>query len=151
MKTPDPSLQLTVDSMLETLPPVWDRISYNLRTAAMGQFGISLAQFHVLRHIRHGCRSVGELAEKKQISPSAVSQAVEALVVKGLVTRVQESGDRRCVRLELTPRASDALDANFRENHIWMEGKMALLTPADLESIRKSMGILRKTFCPEEN
>ena len=141
----------TVDSLLETLPPVWERIRSKLRMAATSKFGITLEQFHVLRHIRHGYQSVGDLAEKKQISRSAVSQAVEELVAKGLVTRRQESDDRRCVLLELTRHASTVLEANFQENRIWMKEQMASLTSAELNSIQQVMEILKKTFTPEES
>src|SRR5208283_1473662 len=100
MHEPRHSLQQAVDKLLETLPPVWDRIRSNLRSAATEKFGITLEQFHVLRHIRRGFQSVGDLADKKQISRSAISQSVEVLVAKDLVTRRQESDDRRCVLLE---------------------------------------------------
>ena len=151
MKPFESALLQTVDSLLETLPPVWERIRSKLRTAATSKFGITLEQFHVLRHIRHGYQSVGDLAEKKQISRSAVSQAVEELVAKGLVTRRQESDDRRCVLLELTRHASSVLDANFQENRIWMKGQMASLTSEELNSIQQVMEILKKTFTPEES
>jgi DNA-binding MarR family transcriptional regulator len=151
MKPLDSSLLQTVDIVLETLPPVWDRIRSNLRTAAIQKFGITLEQFHVLRHIRKGFQSVGDLAEKKQISRSAVSQAVEALVTKGLVTRRQESDDRRCVLLELTVHASTVMDANAQENRLWMQEKMGSLTPADQASVQKAMQILKNTFTPEES
>ena len=151
MKTVPPSLQQAVDKLLETLPPVWDRIRSNLRSAATEKFGITLEQFHVLRHIRRGFQSVGDLADKKQISRSAISQSVEVLVAKDLVTRRQESDDRRCVLLELTPHASDVMEANFQQNRAWMKKKMASLTPGELASIQKAMDILRKTFAPEES
>jgi DNA-binding MarR family transcriptional regulator len=151
MGTVDISLTHAVDAVLETLPPVWDRIRSNLRAAATSKFGITLEQFHVLRHIRKGYQSVGDLAEKRQVSRSAVSQAVEVLVEKGLVTRRQESDDRRCVLLELTPHAGKVMDANARENRAWMEEKMASLTPEDLRKILKVMAVLKKTFTPEES
>jgi DNA-binding MarR family transcriptional regulator len=151
MDTSASSLRSAVDSVLETLPPVWDRIRSNLRAAATSQFDITLEQFHVLRHIRHGYQSVADLAEKKQISRSAVSQAVDVLVQKGLVTRKQESDDRRCVLLELTALASEALDANFQKNRAWMEGKMASLEGAELKSVIEAMEILRQTFTPGES
>jgi len=144
------SLQETLTTVLETLPLVWDRIRSNLRTAATAKFGITLEQFHILRHIRRGCRSVGALAEKKQISNSAVSQAIEALVEKGLVTRRQEIDDRRCVLLELTNHANEVLDANYEENRSWMELKMASLTGEELNSIQRAMEILKETFTPGE-
>ena len=151
MNSPTPSLLQTVDSLLETLPPVWDRIRSNLRSAATEKFGITLEQFHVLRHIRKGFQSVGELADKKQISRSAISQSVGVLVAKGLVTRRQESDDRRCVLLELTPHASEVMDANFQQNRVWMKKKMASLAPEELRSVQTAMGILRRTFAPEQS
>jgi DNA-binding MarR family transcriptional regulator len=150
MSPPDPALLAAVDCLLESLPPVWDRIRANLRSAAIEKFGITLEQFHVLRHIRRGYASVSELADKKRISRPAVSQAVEALVAKGLVARSHASGDRRCVSLELTPRASEVLDANFQENRAWMRGVMAPLSREELDCLGKAMGILRETFLPGE-
>jgi DNA-binding MarR family transcriptional regulator len=147
----DPSAPLlleTVDSVLDTLPPVWDRIRSNLRTAATAKFGISLEQFHDLRHIKHGYSSVGELAEKRQISRPAVSQAVAILVAKGLVTRHEEEGDRRFVRLGLTPYAREVMDANFEENRAWMRAKMASLSTDELATVGRAMEILRSAFTP---
>jgi DNA-binding MarR family transcriptional regulator len=149
MSPQETSLSQTVDSLLETLPPVWDRIRSNLRSAATSRFGITLEQFHALRHIRRGFASVGELAEKKQTSRSAVSQAVEALVSKGLVTRTQESADRRCVKLALTPHAVQVLDANYEENRVWMRAEMAALGPEELACVRRAMDILKRAFAPE--
>ena len=70
-------------------------------------------------------------------------------MAKGLVTRTQESADRRCVLLELTPYASKVLDANFEENRAWMKGQMASLTSEELNSIQQVMEILKRTFTPE--
>ena len=74
-------LQQAVDSVLETLPPVWDRIRANLRSAATRGFGITLEQFHVLRHIRKGFDSVGALADKRQVSRPGVSQGYRPTTV----------------------------------------------------------------------
>jgi DNA-binding MarR family transcriptional regulator len=149
MNTKEADLQSTVSSVLETLPPVWDRIRTNLRAAATGKFGITLEQFHVLRHIRQGYQSVRDLSEKRQVSPAATSQGVENLVKKGLVTRRQEGGDRRRVLLELTPYAREVLDANYEENRAWMRERMAPLTAAQLSEVRKAMATLREVFVPD--
>lgn len=149
MSSKDMDLLSTVDCVLETLPPVWDRIRFNLRTAATGKFGITLDQFHTLRHIRMGYQSVRDLSEKRQVSRAAVSQAVELLVKKGLVTRRQEGEDRRCVLLELTPYARKVLDANYEDNRAWARQRMAGLTVAQLAEVRKAMAVLKSTFTPE--
>lgn len=150
MMPSDYSLEHSVDSVLETLPPVWDRIRSNLRAAATQRFDITLEQFHILRHIRRGYCHVGDLAEKKQISRSAVSQAVDVLEKKGLVTRSRESDDRRLVHLELTSYASRVLDANFMENREWMRKKMESLSPEEMESIQKAMETLKMVFADAE-
>ncbi|MCE5257136.1 MAG: MarR family transcriptional regulator [Spirochaetaceae bacterium] len=145
----DTALAKTVDSVMETLPAVWDCIRSNLRSAATKKFGISLEQFHTLRHIRHGCSSVKDLAETRQISRPAISQAVEVLVQKGLVTRTRETEDRRCVKLALTPYARRVLDENFEENCAWMAERMANLDGEQLGIVQKAMEILKTTFLPE--
>jgi DNA-binding MarR family transcriptional regulator len=151
MTSSDDLLMQSVDQVISTLPGVWDQIRSNLRAAAITNFGISLEQFHVLRHIRRGYDSVAVLAEKKQISRPAVSQAVDELVRKGLVTRHPNPDDRRSVRLELTPYAREAMDENFDKNCIWMKDKMKDLTVEELTQVIQTMEILKKTFNPEES
>jgi DNA-binding MarR family transcriptional regulator len=150
MSASSPSNAETVEVLLDTLPVVWDRIRSKLRAAGTGKFGISLEQFHVLRHIHRGCQSVADLAEKRQVSRSAVSQAVDVLVGKGLVTREEGSGDRRCVRLELTPRAATVLEDNRAETRAWMEGRLSSLKPEELSTVKRAMVILEKAFASEE-
>lgn len=148
MAPSDDLLLQAVDEVMNTLPGVWDRIRSNLRAAATSNFGITLEQFHVLRHIRKGYTSVAMLAEKRQISRPAVSQAVDMLVRKGLVTRQTNPDDRRAIRLELTPYAREVLDANFEKNLVWMKDQMKSLTPDELDQVMQAMEILRKTFNP---
>lgn len=144
---PSPSsLPETVELVLDTLPPVWDSIRSRLRAAGTGKFGISLEQFHTLRHVRLGYQSVAELAEKRGVSRSAASQAVDVLVSKGLVTRREGREDRRCVHLELTSRAAAVLDENRAETRAWMEERMASLGPEELETVSAAMAILEKAF-----
>ena len=150
MNPSEPSLDSAVDTVLETLPPVWDRIRSNLRLGATSKFGISLEQFHTLRHIRKGFCHTSALAEKRQISRPAISQAVAVLVARGLVTREPEKGDRRLVRLELTPYANEVLDENYRQNRQWTKERMAALTREETECLRRAMEILKKTFAAAE-
>ncbi|HOV93688.1 MAG TPA: MarR family transcriptional regulator [Spirochaetales bacterium] len=138
----------TVTSIMDTLPTVWNRIRSNLRAAAIRKFGISLDQFHTLRYIRRGYDTVTSLAEVRQISAPATSQAVEVLVRKGLVTRTQQQDDRRCVRLALTPYASKILDENYDETLEWVKQKMLGMTKEELETVKRAMQILQSTFSP---
>jgi Transcriptional regulators len=140
------AVERTAATVLATIPPVWDTIRVNLRLAATGKFGISLEQFHVLRQIRRGHASVGQIAAVKQISKSAASQAVEALALKGLVARSPNGDDRRFVRIELTPYATSVLEENLRETREWMTDRMGNLSPKELKTIEDAMIVLGRVF-----
>ncbi len=139
-------LKTTIDEVWSTLPPVWNQIRGNIRSIAVEQHGISVEQFHILRHIRRGLTSVSELAEIRQISRSAVSQAVDVLVERGLIRRRQNAQDRRNIPLELTADGNRLLDAIWEKNRAWMGEKMAGLTPVQLTTLANAMEILASTF-----
>jgi DNA-binding MarR family transcriptional regulator len=139
-------LECTIERFWDTVPPVWGRVRGKARSLATHDFSITLVQFHILRHIRKGVRTVCELAERQQISRPAVSQAVEVLVEKGLVTRKQDALDRRYVQLDLTDSGNSLLDSVFSKNHAWMAEKMKGLNSEELQSILIAMDVLKKTF-----
>ena len=148
MPTPasDELLKQTIDRFWESFPPTWNRIRTNVRGIAVEKFGITVDQFHILRNIRKGHGSVSELAEAKGISRPAISQAVDLLVGKGLVTRRQNAEDRRFVQLELTSEGSELLSAIFRENRIWMEQKLSSLTSEQMTQIIAALDVLKSAF-----
>jgi DNA-binding MarR family transcriptional regulator len=135
-----------IDRFWETVPPVWNRIRENVRAIATEYFDVTVEQFHVLRHIRKGAGSVSELAEVRQISRPAISQAVDVLVDKGLITRQQDTVDRRHVHLTLTPEGNAMLNTIFQKNRTWMEEKMASLSPEELANISHALSLLKVTF-----
>jgi DNA-binding MarR family transcriptional regulator len=143
-------LEQTIDRFWETIPPVWGQIRENVRAIATQSFDITVEQFHILRHVRKGVRSMSELASVRQISRPAISQSVDALVDKGLLTRHPSMTDRRYVELKLTPRGTSMLDAIFERNHAWMRQKLATVSPEELDDIILGMNVLKKTFAPEE-
>lgn len=150
MVTIDPTkeevLQRAIDRFWETFPPVWNRVRGNLRSIATENFDISVEQFHILRHIRKGICSVSELAAVKQISRPAISQAVDLLVDKGLITRQQSAEDRRFVQLALTESGDDLLNTIFQKNREWMTEKMASLNAKELDDITRAMEIIKIMF-----
>jgi DNA-binding MarR family transcriptional regulator len=133
-----------IDRFWETVPPLWNSIRSHIRTTATANFDITVEQFHVLRYVRRGTDSVSELATAKNISRPAISQAVEVLVKKGLLTRVPSKEDRRCVELVLTEAGNHLLDTVFKETRDWMKERMGQLRPDELETIARAMEIMKK-------
>ncbi len=138
------TLHLAVETFWETIPPFWRHVRAHIRQAAMEQFGIGFEQFQTLRHIRKGFNSVSELAETGNTSRPAVSQIVEVLVNKGLVTRTPDARDRRHVRLGLTDSGNALLDAISRDTRRWMTEIFACLSDAELQELVRGMHSLRK-------
>jgi len=133
-----------IDRFWETVPPLWGTIRTHIRTEATTNFDITVEQFHILRHVRRGTGSVSELATAKNISRSAISQAVDLLVKKGLLTRVQSTQDRRFVELALTEAGNELLDKLFKETRDWMKTRMTQLNTEELETIARAMEALKK-------
>ena len=144
MTSPKDLQDQTIDRFWETIPPLWNFVRSHIRATATGNFDITVEQFHVLRYVRRGSGSMSELATAKNISRPAISQAVDVLVKKGLLTRVHSTTDRRYVELALTDEGNALLDAVFKETRGWMKERMGNLSADELETIVKALVSLKK-------
>jgi len=144
MSTSEKLRENAIDRFWETVPPVWNFVRSHIRVTATANFDITVEQFHVLRYVRRGTDSVSELATAKNISRPAISQAVEVLVKKGLLTRVPSKEDRRCVELVLTEAGNNLLDTVFKETRGWMKERMQKLSAGELETMTEAMVIMKK-------
>jgi len=144
MTSSDQLREQAIDRFWETVPPLWNFVRSHIRDTATGTFDITVEQFHVLRYVRRGNGSMSELATAKNISRPAISQAVDVLVKKGLLTRVHSTTDRRYVELALTDEGNALLDAVFKETRGWMKERMGNLSADELETIVKALVSLKK-------
>lgn len=143
-------LQHAIDRFWETIPMVWNKIRGNVRAIATENYEISVEQFHILRLIRRGMCSASELAEARQISRSAISQAIDLLVEKGLISRQQSTEDRRYVQLALTESGNAMLNTIFQKNRVWMMEKMTSLHPDEVSALVRGIELLKNTFAEED-
>ncbi|MBK8616412.1 MAG: MarR family transcriptional regulator [Anaerolineales bacterium] len=132
-----------LDGFWETVPSLWNFVRSYIRVTATSNFDVTVEQFHVLRFVRKGM-SISELATAKNISRPAISQAVDALVKKGLLTRTQSLNDRRYVELTLTSEGNALLDSVFKETRQWMKERMKKLSATELETIARAMDAMKK-------
>ena len=146
VSAPEILLDQTIDRFWETIPPLWNQVREHIRATASERFGVTVEQFHILRHVRNGRGSISELAEVKRISRPAISQAVDILVNKGLITRTQDTQDRRFVQIELTSAGNALLEAVFQETADWMRLRLAHLTGEELAQAIQGMNILNEGF-----
>jgi DNA-binding MarR family transcriptional regulator len=73
--------------------------------------GLTLPQYRLLALVAEGDERAGSLAGRLSLSKPTVTAAVDGLVERGLVIRAVVAGDRRAVRIVITPRGAAALAA----------------------------------------
>ncbi len=144
LAAPKITTEQALDRFWETIPPLWGQIRSHIRAVASERFRLGVEQFQVLRLIRQGRDSVSEIAAARNISRSAVSQAVDVLCGRGLLTRTEDPSDRRHTRLALTKEGSAVLDSVFGETRTWMKAKMAGFGASELRQIVAAMASLKE-------
>jgi DNA-binding MarR family transcriptional regulator len=70
---------------------------------------LTLSQYRVLALVARGDERASHLAGRLALAKPTITAAVEALVDHGLLTRSEVEGDRRAVRLAITPEGGAAL------------------------------------------
>jgi len=98
--------------------------------------GLGESDFRVLEVLLHkGPTPVSALAPKVNLNPGSVSVAVERLHSKGLVSRVEDSKDRRIKTVSLTSTGKDLIRPIFQEHVEAMDEVFSELKPAELDTL----------------
>ena len=88
-----------------------ERTSEELARQYRARFGISIPEWRVLVHLAHsGDVSVRDIEARVQLEKSRVSRAASRLEAAGHVEKRAHDGDRRLVRLALTPQGRALMD-----------------------------------------
>jgi DNA-binding MarR family transcriptional regulator len=75
------------------------------------EYGVSLPQYRLLLFLRHGPSRAGELAAMVAIKRPTLTALVAGLEKEGRLCRVADESDGRGVRIEITPKGMQALQA----------------------------------------
>jgi DNA-binding MarR family transcriptional regulator len=96
----------------------------------MAETGLSFSQLNVLMRLYHGGSSgVSEIGEQMGVTSAAASQAIDRLVLLGLIERTEDPIDRRAKRLVLTPKGRTLIERGIEARSQWVEGLTEALTP----------------------
>jgi long-chain acyl-CoA synthetase len=79
-----------------------------------GTSELSMPQYRVLGLLASGHERATELASKLAVAKPTLTSLIDGLVERGYVERGGSDGDRRAVRLVITPAGEDAADAAGR-------------------------------------
>ena len=96
----------------------------------MDETGLSFSQLNVLMRLYHGGNSgVSEIGEQMGVTSAAASQAIDRLVLQGLIERTEDPEDRRAKRLALTPKGLSLIEKGIEARSRWVEALTDALTP----------------------
>jgi MarR family transcriptional regulator, 2-MHQ and catechol-resistance regulon repressor len=108
------------------------------RYAAAGieETGLGLSDFGVLELLLHkGPLPVNTIGPIVDLTPGSISIAVDRLVAKGLVSRVESPEDRRVRIVALTQRGKDLIVSAFRKHSGQMKKVFSELSPEELRNL----------------
>jgi MarR family transcriptional regulator, 2-MHQ and catechol-resistance regulon repressor len=112
------------------------------RYAAAGieETGLGLSDFGVLELLLHkGPMPVNTIGSIVDLTPGSISIAVDRLVAKGLVSRVESAEDRRVRIVALTPRGKDLIVSAFRKHSGQMKRVFSELSPEELRGLEVTL------------
>jgi MarR family 2-MHQ and catechol resistance regulon transcriptional repressor len=109
-----------------------------MRYAALGieNTGLGNSDFRVLEVLLHkGPLPVNTIGPIVDLTPGSISIAVDRLVAKGLVSRVESAEDRRVRIVALTARGRDLIVSAFRKHSGQMKRVFSELSPEELSAL----------------
>jgi MarR family transcriptional regulator, 2-MHQ and catechol-resistance regulon repressor len=112
------------------------------RYAAAGieDTGLGLSDFGVLELLLHkGPLPVNTIGPIVGLTPGSISIAVDRLVARGLVSRVESAKDRRVRIVALTRRGKDLIVSAFRKHSGQMKRVFSELSPEELRGLEVAL------------
>jgi MarR family 2-MHQ and catechol resistance regulon transcriptional repressor len=112
------------------------------RYAAAGIEGTGLgdSDFRVLEVLLHkGPLPVNTIGPIVDLTPGSISIAVDRLVTRGLVSRVESAEDRRVRIVSLTPEGKDLIVPAFRKHSGQMKRLFSELSPEELRGLEVAL------------
>jgi MarR family transcriptional regulator, 2-MHQ and catechol-resistance regulon repressor len=112
------------------------------RYAAAGieETELGLSDFGVLEILLHkGPLPVNTIGPIVDLTPGSISTAVDRLVARGLVSRVESTEDRRVRIVALTSRGRDLIVTAFRKHSGQMKRVFSELSPEELHALEVAL------------
>lgn len=128
-------------------------IETEIRKRLRAMFGITLARFDYLAQLhRHpdGLR-MSALSRYLMVTGGNVTGLTDELEKDGLVQRDAEPGDRRSVRVALTPKGCKAFERMASEHEGWVIELFGDLADSDRQQLHTLLGRLRVQLSDRQN
>jgi DNA-binding MarR family transcriptional regulator len=139
-----PGVDLEVEGIVDRIGGLNRRL-HRMLDETLAEFDVTIGEWKVLNHLRQADpphrRSVGQLAERAELSSGAMTNRLDRLEEAGLVRRLPDPDDRRGVLVELT----DAGRGLWEESVSTQAAKESLIAAAlDVREKRELNRLLRR-------
>ncbi|MGO8686276.1 MAG: MarR family winged helix-turn-helix transcriptional regulator [Candidatus Dormibacteria bacterium] len=141
---PAPTRAELIEQFFELVPRMRRRLARSLPAEVHAEMGaITVQQMQALHAIaRRGALTMGELAGRLEAaSLSSATQMADRLVRLGLVERLSDPGDRRLVRVAMSPRGRELL---AQQEAAWRVGVGRALEGLSDEECATLVGLLQR-------
>jgi DNA-binding MarR family transcriptional regulator len=91
-----------------------------------------------------GPMSLAQLAAAEQVKPPTMSRIVDALVERGLITRIAKPGDRRSVEIAATPEGIQLLNAGRERRVGALVSRLRKLADSERRALARGVEILER-------
>jgi DNA-binding MarR family transcriptional regulator len=130
-KLENQAIEQIVDDLFEILPVIRKKLINILDEGSKGE--ISHYHFIILNMIgRSDALSVSEIGQRISVSRPQMTAMIDKLVSLELVTRLTDSGDRRIIRISITPAGRTLLSRARKRIKMHLVKKLGLLDEKDL-------------------
>lgn len=139
--------------MNEKLVVVFNEILSVQETALKhsGFLDLSVKEMHTIEAIdTHGNMSSNQVAKTLNVTPGTLTVAIQNLVKKGYITRVQSEEDRRVVKLQLTDKGKEMVDMYQQFHQEMVTETLTDLDPEEVKVLSKGLNNLHKFFGKKE-
>ena len=107
--------------------------------------GLSAPRLSALSHVAvEGPVSLADLALAEQVRPPTMSRIVDALVERGLVSRVADPRDRRSVRITATDEGQRLLTGGGERRVHALVGRLHKLADSERRALARGVEILER-------
>src|ERR1700685_3508578 len=107
---------------------------------SVSALGLGHSDFGVLEALLHkGPLPVNTIGPIVDLTPGSISIAVDRLLAKGLVSRVESTQDRRVRIVALTPRGKELIASAFRKHSGQMKRVFSELSPEELRGLEMAL------------
>ncbi len=107
-------------------------------------FGLNKSQIMVFSLLHRGKKGLKEISEQSHISKGMLSVAVQSLVEKGYVQRVEDKNDRRRNILTVTPMGEKLIGEIEEKIKRYVKDDLYILSDEELDTLIRAIEIFKK-------